>query len=79
MTCRAGEEDKTHFRTDRYYCIDGKWYFTTREKIEMGPFDTHKDAESELMLYMRHSEEGGLYEDMHKAAAEGRLDDAQTS
>lgn len=47
------EEDKARFRTDRFFCQDGEWYFTTRENTIRGPYASRGDAEQELMLYLR--------------------------
>ncbi len=41
-----------HFRADRFYCANGKWYFLTRGGITFGPFDTKKEAETELEYYL---------------------------
>ncbi len=64
MICRSGEEPKTHFRTDRFYRSDGQWFFTTREKIEVGPFSSREEADKELILYLSHVNEGCFLRDM---------------
>lgn len=53
-TTRKGEEDKTHFRSDRIVVMNGQYYFMTREQTHEGPFDSRLDAERELHLYIRH-------------------------
>ena len=53
MACRKGEEEKTYFRMDRFYSENGQWRFMTREGYEMGPYDSKKEAEGELALYIR--------------------------
>lgn len=53
MSHRVGEGDRTHFRSDRFYQENGKWFFSTRENFMNGPFDSKKEAEAELTLYMR--------------------------
>ena len=45
---REGEEVKTWFRTNRFITIDKKWYFTTREGLDVGPFKTQLEAERGL-------------------------------
>ena len=47
------EQEKTFFRSDRFFSEGDKWFFTTREGAIKGPFDTRSDAEQELMLYLR--------------------------
>ena len=51
------QETKTFFRSDRFFCEGGKWYFTTRENTIEGPYDSRADAEQELMLYLRQMNE----------------------
>jgi len=43
---RLGEEGETPSRTQRYYQQDNYWYYTTREGVNIGPFDSLADAES---------------------------------
>lgn len=57
MGKREGDDNKTFFNSDRFFNEGGKWFFTTREGQLMGPFDSRKDAEQELMLYLRNLEE----------------------
>ena len=53
MGKREGDDNKTFFNSDRFFNEGGKWFFTTREGQLMGPFDSRKDAEQALMLYLR--------------------------
>lgn len=53
MTSREGEGDKTWFRSDRFFCEEGKWFFTTRENTVEGPYASRAEAEQELMMYLR--------------------------
>lgn len=57
MGKREGDDNKTFFNSDRFFNEGGKWFFATREGQLMGPFDSRKDAEQELMLYLRNLEE----------------------
>lgn len=34
----------SHERDDRYFCLDNEWYFTTREGVVMGPYDSQAHA-----------------------------------
>ena len=48
---KSDEKNKVHPRTkDRLFCLDKRWYFLTREG-NRGPFDSRKEAETELKLY----------------------------
>lgn len=57
MAVRSGEQIKTWFRSDRFLCINERWFFITREFTQEGPFDNRKEAELELNLYIRHTNE----------------------
>ena len=61
MQYRDGEEVSTRYRSQRYYCICGEWYFSTRENLNVGPFPSREDAEAELLFFLRHSNEGGIF------------------
>lgn len=61
MEVRSGEVANTHFRTNRYFCISGNWYFSTRENLQIGPFESRDDAEVEMMFFMRHLRENGQF------------------
>lgn len=43
---RIGESNNTPTRTSRYFKVDDYWYYSTREGIDIGPFDTAQEAES---------------------------------
>jgi hypothetical protein len=40
------------FRSDRYFVVDAKWYFTTREGTNEGPFASADEARSRLIQYL---------------------------
>ena len=42
---RQGEAPWHHQRTDRSFNRHGKWFFRTREDIDVGPYPTHERAE----------------------------------
>jgi uncharacterized protein DUF6316 len=42
---RKGEPPGGHYyRSDRFFMANGAWYFSTREQIDVGPFQTRIDA-----------------------------------
>jgi len=45
MPSRVGEPEKMRFRGSHVFPAGGKWYFNTREGIDVGPFDSRADAE----------------------------------
>lgn len=42
---RAGEQGSVPSRHGRYLQKDGYWYYSTREGVDIGPYDSHDDAE----------------------------------
>jgi pimeloyl-ACP methyl ester carboxylesterase len=51
-THRAGEGSQRHFRSDRVYQAEGRWYCLTREAGALGPFSTQEDAGERLNAYI---------------------------
>ncbi len=47
---RQGEAPKQWYRSVRFFQVDGVWFFSTREGIDVGPFETE--------TYARHQEQG---------------------
>jgi hypothetical protein len=45
MTNRAGEHGNVPDRSGRFLQKEGYWYYTTREGVDIGPFDNRDDAE----------------------------------
>lgn len=45
---RAGDVQKSHFRSDRVYEVDGQWYCMTREKDRVGPFSAREEVREYL-------------------------------
>ena len=45
MTNRAGENGSIPDRHGRFLQKEGYWYYTTREGVDIGPFDNWADAE----------------------------------
>jgi len=40
------------FRSSRVFASDGKWFFQTREGVDMGPYDSPFEAEVEAQMLM---------------------------
>ena len=47
---RKNERSGHWFRSERLFSVDGFWYFSTREGVEMGPYETRRDAQIEAGL-----------------------------
>lgn len=45
MTNRVGENGSVPTRNGRFLQKEGYWYYSTREGVDIGPFDTRADAE----------------------------------
>jgi hypothetical protein len=45
MTNRTGENGSIPDRHGRFLQKEGYWYYTTREGVDIGPFDNRSDAE----------------------------------
>jgi Domain of unknown function (DUF6316) len=43
---RTGELGSVPDRNGRFIQKDGYWYYTTREGVDIGPFDQREDAEN---------------------------------
>lgn len=56
---RTGEDGNTPGRSKRFFQQDEYWYYTTREGVDIGPFDTFHEAEigaSEFIDFIIHAE-----------------------
>lgn len=42
---RSGENNPVPFRAGRVFAVGNKWYFTTREGFDSGPFASKQRAE----------------------------------
>jgi hypothetical protein len=52
MKRKSDDKERTVFRTDRFFVSDGKWFFTTREGGNLGPFDSQEAAQDALVQYL---------------------------
>lgn len=53
---RSKEEPRTWFRSERVFLVDGRWFFHTREGVDVGPYESQFEAEIEagmLREFMR--------------------------
>jgi hypothetical protein len=50
---RAGENSNIPFRNERYFCMNGEWFFETRGGGQQGPYDNKQEMEGELLLFIR--------------------------
>lgn len=52
MEFREGEEEGMRFRSNRLFMVGAGYYFSTREKENVGPFDSKEAAEAGLKLFI---------------------------
>lgn len=50
---RKGESGVIPFRSGRFFNVETKWYFTSREGLDHGPFDSKYDAEVSLNVFVQ--------------------------
>jgi hypothetical protein len=73
MRRREDNEDKTYFRSDRLFSMNGQWYFSTREG-DCGPFASREVAHAALARFIHEKIELDSFQksrekDPHKAKA----------
>lgn len=53
MANRQGEEGNIPFRTERFFSVADKWYFSTREGVDSGPYASRERAEEGLKRFLK--------------------------
>lgn len=49
---REGEEGTVPFRSSRFFCVGNRWYFTTREGFDSGPYASRDRAHIGLKRFL---------------------------
>jgi Domain of unknown function (DUF6316) len=49
---RYGEAGAVPFRTGRFYCVDGEWWFAIRRGPDQGPYVTKPSAKRGLIEFL---------------------------
>lgn len=49
---RTGENGDTPFRSNRFFSVGDKWYFSTREGFDSGPYANKARAETSLKRFL---------------------------
>ena len=52
-TPRSGENNAVPFRSSRFFCVGNRWYFTTREGFDSGPYANRDRAETGLKRFLQ--------------------------
>lgn len=68
MHCRVNEEEKHWYRSDRFFIANSKWYFSTRENVDIGPFTNIAAAKHGLAIFIK-TFNSGDYSFQHAANA----------
>lgn len=71
MNVRNGEQDKTWFRSKRIFKVQDKYYFSTREEEDVGPFDSFEKAEDGLKAFIDAIVAGQSVDAARNAAVDG--------
>ena len=50
---RHNEQGGIPFRSDRYFCVGSKWYFSTREGFDSGPYADKGRAQNSLQRFLK--------------------------
>jgi len=50
---RSGENAPVPFRSSRFFCVGNRWYFTTREGFDSGPYASRDRAEIGLKRFLQ--------------------------
>lgn len=58
MKIRTGEVEGTRFRSERFFTAEGEVYCSTREGLNLGPFESKKAASYALNIYIESIESG---------------------
>ncbi|WP_416395869.1 DUF6316 family protein [Allohahella sp. A8] len=53
MDNRNGEGGVVPFRTDRFFSVSEKWYFSTREGFDSGPYANKERAAEGLRRFLK--------------------------
>jgi hypothetical protein len=53
---RDDKSPKTYFRSERIFCMNGSWYFSTREG-DLGPYTGRTGAEAALRTFLNEKKE----------------------
>ena len=49
---RKGESGSIPFRTGRFFTVESKWFCSSREGIDHGPFSSKQEAEISLGVFL---------------------------
>jgi len=52
---RKGERGSVPFRSGRFFNIDSEWYFTCRDGVDYGPFESKDAALAALEQHLGHN------------------------
>ena len=67
MMVRKNETEKVWFRSDRFVQADRRWFYTTREGVQVGPFNSKIEAKDDLYWYALNAQKGRIFESGIKA------------
>ena len=71
---RSKEKPRTWFRSERIFLVDGRWFFHTREGVDLGPYDSQSEAEIEAGMLRELMRESATADDSLAVIREFVLD-----
>ena len=71
---RSKEDPRTWFRSERVFLVDGRWFFHTREGVDVGPYESQFEAEIEAGMLKELMRERGSSNDALDVIREFVLD-----
>jgi len=52
QTPRVDEQGNVPFRSNRFFCVGNRWYFSTREGFDSGPYANKTRAQNSLERFL---------------------------
>ncbi|KZY38794.1 hypothetical protein A3752_18610 [Oleiphilus sp. HI0081] len=53
LSHRTGEQGEIPFRSSRFFSVGNKWYFSTREGFDSGPYANKERARDSLQSFLK--------------------------
>ncbi|GAB1264663.1 hypothetical protein NBRC116493_05070 [Aurantivibrio infirmus] len=72
IQCRQNEEAKVWYRSRRFFTINNEWFFSTRENMDIGPFESEEQARSGMQLFVDSIKQDNDYNRAENVAKNGQ-------
>ncbi len=54
--CSGSQANTIYTRSERFFKRDNGWFYTTRENVDMGPFDDKAEAQMALVYFIERTQ-----------------------